>query len=92
MAPLDVFEPAVVLGVVGRGNGGLVVTVLLGGRGLGGGDDLAVLDVRLELGLKATELKTSLVASEAAMISDCGKRRAQWRAVGRCASVRWPAT
>ena len=51
MAPLDVFELAVVLGVVGRGNGGLVVTVLLGGRGLGGVDDLAVLDVRLELGL-----------------------------------------
>ena len=37
VTPLDVFEPAVVLGVVGRGNGGLVVTVLLGGRGLGGG-------------------------------------------------------
>ena len=54
VTPLDVFEPAVVLGVVGRGNGGLVVTVLLGGRGLGGGDDLAVLDVRLKLGLKTT--------------------------------------
>ena len=36
VTPLDVFEPAVVLGVVGRGNSGLVVTVLLGGRGLGG--------------------------------------------------------
>jgi len=37
VAPLDVFELAVVLGVVGRGDSGLVVVVLLGGRGLGGG-------------------------------------------------------
>ena len=37
VAPLDVFELAVVLGVVGRGDSGLVVVELLGGRGLGGG-------------------------------------------------------